>query len=316
MKKKTTMCLLTAALTMFVTIPAFASGWDQDEKGYFFQFDSGDYARSQIAEIDGVKYAFDQNAYMATGWYTADGNWYYFSPDSGAQLTGWQQLDGKWYYLNPSNGGIMQKSWMKQGNNRYYFDENGVMQVGAFTVDGYYYFAEADGHLRRNTIDEENGIKIRYDDDGKEWYKNEESEVNRQNGGDNWLPVLEDKALLNQRQEIQQSNSEYIDEIKDELYDEFKKEVSKSKTATARQRRISNWKEKANRRLSEVSVTQSEIDAYILQVTQAVYGGDDGTWVYSYEDGNRTYTYTYYGSVNRNDDDDYDYDDFDYDDYD
>jgi hypothetical protein len=59
-----------------------------------------------------------------------------------------------------------------------------------------------------------------------------------------------------------------------------------------------------------VSVSQDEINTYIEQVMQAIYGEDNGSWEYSYTVDGRTYTYTYYGSGIRDYDD---YDDYDYD---
>lgn len=303
MMKKEMMVMATAAMTAAMTITAFA-GWDQDEKGYWYLNDSGSYARDQIMNIDGVNYAFDQQAYMVKGWYQQNGNWYYFSTESGGQMTGWQQIDGKWYYLNPDNGGIMQTGWLNHSGKRYHMDESGVMNVGAFVADGFYYFAETDGSLRRNTIDKENGITIRYDEEGREWYKNEESLVNSQNGGESWLPLLEDTALMQQRSEIQESNAEFIEETKDDLYEKYKAEISTAKNSTSRQRKIEKWKDKATRQLSKLAVPQEEIDAYINEVIQACYEEDNSS-ADDYDD------YDY-----EDDWDDYDWDDYDWDDYD
>lgn len=292
MKKKTAVWITAAIMAVSAAIPAFAAGWDHDEYGYWYVFESNSYARSQVVEIDGVKYAFDQSAYMVKGWYNDNGNWYFFDLGTGAQVTGWLELEGKWYYLNPANGGIMQKSWMNQGTSRYYFDDNGVMQTGAFTVGGFYYFAEPDGNLRRNTIEKKNNITIRYDDEGKQWYKNEESTVNQLNGGDSWLPVLEDSMLLAQREEIKASNADYVEEVKYELYENYVKTVLGVSKSTARARRLETWKDKVNRRLSELYVSQEDIDSFIRQVTSGSYGESDDE--YDYDD---------------YDDDYYDYDD-------
>lgn len=300
MSKKKALLIATVALAAMMVFPAYA-GWEQDEKGYWYMFDSGSYARSQIVGIDGVNYAFDQQAYMVKGWYNVGADWYYFSPESGAQVTGWQQVDGTWYYLNPANSGIMQKSWFKQANKLYYFEASGAMKTGAFIVDGYYYFAESDGSLRRNQVETQNGVTIRYDDDGKQWYKNAETTVNSQNGGDGWLPVLEDSALIDQRREVQESNQEYIEEKKDELYENFKEEVSKSTGTKSRQNKIEKWKTKANTQLKKLALSQQEIDDYIREVVSAEYGDDNGSWEYEYTEKNAdgsttTWKYTYRGS--------------------
>lgn len=317
MKRKVIAAAAAAVLSASMALTSYAAGWDRDEKGYWYLFDNGAYARNQIVNIDGVNYAFDQNAYMVEGWYNSNSNWYYFSPGSGAQVLGWLNLNGTWYYLDPSTG-IMKTSWLDIGANRYYLDESGAMKVGAFSVGGYYYFAESDGALRRNTTEEENGITIRYDEDGKQWYKNSDTELYMESGGIGWQPVLDQAALLNQRQEIQNTNNIYIEETKDELYENYKHIVSIANNSTDRQNRVDRWKEKVNKKLSEIGVSQAEIDEFIDLAQRARYGGDRGRFTYTYTeeqaDGTertRTYTYTspdYNPRVDNVDEDD-EYDD-------
>lgn len=54
-------------------------GWQQDEKGWWFKFPSGDYAKSQ--------------------WFSYNNHDFYFNAE-GYMVTGWQQIDGSWYYMN------------------------------------------------------------------------------------------------------------------------------------------------------------------------------------------------------------------------
>lgn len=298
-KKHIVLTAAATALSVMLAVPAYAAGWDRDERGYWYLFDNGAYARDQIIAIDGVNYGFNPEAYMVEGWYYYQSNWYYFAPGSGAQVLGWLQLDNKWYYLNPSNGGIMQTGWLDIGRNRYYLDESGVMKVGAFNVDGYYYYAEDDGSLRRNTTETENGISIRYDENGRQMYRNPESELNGKNGGEVWLPVLEQNALLEQRSEIQSSNAEFISQTKLSLYDDFKDYVSRSKNDNDLQKRIEKWKVKAAKKLAELSVSQAEIDVFLDDAVHARLDGDRGMFNYNYtetnEDGSTTtHTYTYW----------------------
>lgn len=301
MKKRMVLLSVAALMTVSMAFPASAGSWDQDEKGYWYVNDSGSYARDQMMVIDGVNYAFDQQAYMVKGWYQQEGNWYYFSPETGAQVTGWTQIDGKWYYLNPGNSGIMHKSWLNQGGNRYYLDETGAMKTGAFTVGGFYYFAEPNGVLRRNVIDKENGITIRYDDEGKEWYKNEESAINTKNGGDSWLPVLENVALQIQRAEIRESNADFIQDKKDALYEEYQAKVATETRPKSRLTKTTKWEDKVKRQLGELSVSEEDIISYIHSVEYSQYGDTDREYDYEYED-DGYYDDDYY------DDDYYDYD--------
>lgn len=286
MKNKGLVLLTTALLSAAVTIPAYA-GWEQDEKGYSYLFDTGSYARNQMVTIDGVNYAFNQDAYMAEGWYRNEtGSWYYFTPGTGMQAYGWLQLENAWYYLNPDREGAMQTSWLSLGNKRYYFDENGKMQTGAFVVDGFYYLAEQDGNLRRNVLEKEGNITIRYDDEGRQWYKNEESRINSKNGGDSWLPLLEESRLLIQREEVQENNADYIQEVKDDLKDKLKQEVAAANTSKKLGREIEKWKEKVKSKLSELGVSEEEITYYIdsvLNLSEEVEEDEDGNDYYYYE---------------------------------
>ena len=64
-------------------------------------------------------YYFDKNGNMVTGWMkTADGKWYYFNEEGGA------------------NEGVMSIGWTKIGKSWYYFTQNGSMQESGTTPDG------------------------------------------------------------------------------------------------------------------------------------------------------------------------------------
>ncbi|MDO5408377.1 MAG: hypothetical protein Q4F28_13775 [Eubacteriales bacterium] len=273
--KKWNVLFTAAVMATLMAAPAYAGSWGQDETGYWYQNDSGSYARDQIMNIDGVNYGFNGEAYMVTGWYQSNGQWYYFDLNSGAQLTGWQKIDNAWYYMNQADG-KMQTSWLNHGGQRYYLDPaTGAMKTGAFTVDGYFYFAEADGSLRRNKLEKENGISIRYDDEGRQWYKNSETTVNGMNDGESWLPVLAADELAQQREEVQQSNADYIIEVKDELYEEYKDNVITASSYKTRNSRTEKWIAKVNRQLADLYVSQEEIDQYIKDVKYGIYGNDD-----------------------------------------
>ena len=45
---------------------------------------------------------------------------------------GWKQVGDKWYYLDPNDNGAMYTYWLDIGKDRYYLDENGVLQTGLF----------------------------------------------------------------------------------------------------------------------------------------------------------------------------------------
>ncbi|MCI8517893.1 MAG: hypothetical protein HFG75_13675 [Hungatella sp.] len=275
MKKALLTMGITAMLSCAAAITAMA-GWQQEGDKYRYQFDTGSYARSQMVDIEGVRYAFDESAYMVVGWYKENSNWYYFSQENAGGLhTGWRQIDGQWYYLDPGQNGAMRVSWLDIGSSRYYLRPDGSMVTGSFDVDGSVYFAEASGVVRRKTQITENGITIRYDDDGKEWYKNAENEVNHKGGGDLWLPVLPGEALTRQRESIQEDNQYLIQEQKELLYEEYKEKVQKASYKTRENKRI-KWEEKVRKTLGEkYYVSEQEIAEFIAEVKSSRYDSDD-----------------------------------------
>lgn len=293
MKKKAALFIATAALTMLASMSSFAAGWQSDAKGWWYVTDGGDYVRNHIATIDGVDYMFGPDGYMVTGWGQSAGKWYYFNPAAGgAKATGWIQDGGKWYYLDPRSGEMKSASFLKDGGNIYYLDSSGAMVTGTFVVDGYYYFAEPDGRLRRNTREEENGIIIRYDEEGREWYQNATTYADKKAGGTAWQPVTEGRRLENDFADVQRRVDDYVEDVEDELYVDYKERYATAKNAAKRQEKIDFWKKKVNERLSELNVSQDEINEYITLVEEGCWDGDEGYW--EYKDGNSTYTF--YGS--------------------
>lgn len=62
-------------------VASLTPGWHEDDNGRWYQNADGTYYTNGFAEIDGVKYAFDSNGYMQTGWVTKGVNDYYFNDD-------------------------------------------------------------------------------------------------------------------------------------------------------------------------------------------------------------------------------------------
>lgn len=82
MKKQTIkLSVLATALTLATGITAFAAGWEQDGKGWYYVQDNGSriYAKEFTDPADGSKYYMDPDGYMMTEtrvggfWYGADG---------------------------------------------------------------------------------------------------------------------------------------------------------------------------------------------------------------------------------------------------
>ena len=78
---------------------------------------------------------------MVTGWRldTADNNWYYLDPVSGAMALGWRNIDGKWYYFSPVGAGVYAYDPVRQ---RWTYGGGAGRPLGAMyqnevTPDGY-----------------------------------------------------------------------------------------------------------------------------------------------------------------------------------
>jgi len=83
-----------------------------------------------------------------TGLYKQNGSTYYFN--SGAIQTGWKDMkEGRRYFS--VNTGKMLAGVQKIGNDSYYFNSNGILQKGTFTVGGYTYETDKDGKIKKKT---------------------------------------------------------------------------------------------------------------------------------------------------------------------
>lgn len=274
MRNKTKTIFLAAALTFACASTVFA-GWQKDEKGYWYQYDDGSFAKVGIKDIGGTHYAFDEQGYMLTGWQYIGWRWYYFSPDTGAQAFGWLQTGGKWYYMDPNNGGAMHTYWLDIGKDRYYLDEQGVMQVGVFYLSDstigstYGYEANESGVLYRNTMRNRGNITIRYDDAGIMMYRNSTSTAVGDATGDGSWQYFLNEADMNQQQE---DNKKVIqDEAKarkDSLFEEYKKKVAPLKSS--KEKRRTAWEAKVRKKLDKY-LSAEEIEAYIQEVEKGRY---------------------------------------------
>lgn len=118
--------------------------WIQDQKGWWYSYDTGGYPASCWKEINGARYYFNSSGYMITGWHKMDGTWYYMNP-SGAMTTGWQNINGTWYYLNAS--GEMQTGWQSVNGRWYFMNNNGAMQTGWLRLDNQWYYLDSSGAM-------------------------------------------------------------------------------------------------------------------------------------------------------------------------
>ncbi|HCW54015.1 MAG TPA: PspC family transcriptional regulator [Clostridium sp.] len=97
--------------------------------------------------INGNWYHFKkESAQMETGWFRADGNWYY-ADSNGAMQTGWVSCKDGWCYLDTSSGKMKKNEWAYSNGNWYYFNVNGIMVTGKRYIDGTKYIFNSDGTL-------------------------------------------------------------------------------------------------------------------------------------------------------------------------
>ena len=99
--------------------PATAQGWAQNDAGQYLYYKDGK-ALTGTQTIDGVKYFFNNNGTLKTGWVKDGVNWLYYSDN--LMLAGkWLEIDGKWYYFYTN--GFLASSTQIDG---YEVDANGV----------------------------------------------------------------------------------------------------------------------------------------------------------------------------------------------
>lgn len=101
---------------------------------------------NQVKEIDGIKYHFDENGAIKTGWINDDNHWYFY--DGNASLvSGWYKYYGKWYYLDESGQGYMYTGWLDLNGQWYYLNAYGSMLTGWINVKGTWYYMDASGAM-------------------------------------------------------------------------------------------------------------------------------------------------------------------------
>lgn len=113
-------------------------------KGKWEYLKNGMYYTSEFAEIDGVKYYFNDYCYMSTGWEKIKGKWYRFS-GNGSMITGWTKSGGKWSYLE-ENGACT--GWRKIDGKYYYFTKSAIMKTGWKKSNGYWYYLTGNGLVK------------------------------------------------------------------------------------------------------------------------------------------------------------------------
>lgn len=158
-EKYLTAVMLATALSISFGVPAWASGWTQ-ENGTWVYYGVNDtrVTNAWRQGADGAMRYLDSNGQMAVSSWVDDDNsyvdengirisnkwlqvenssktsgydYYYFNQSGKCVKSKWEKIDGKWHYFDEK--GIMQTGWID--DNRYYSDENGVMLTGWQKLD-------------------------------------------------------------------------------------------------------------------------------------------------------------------------------------
>lgn len=98
---------------------AYAPGWNQDAKGWWYCYD------------------YDNYKWYAASWQLINNKWFYFKEDGYIIENNWLLYQNEWYYLK--DGGYMaQNEWLQINGVYYYFWDSGHMAHNCQTPDGYY----------------------------------------------------------------------------------------------------------------------------------------------------------------------------------
>ncbi len=152
----------------------------QYENGNTYYYVDG-VKQTGLQNIGGKAYIFDSEGVMQkSGWYQAEGNWYYLNDYGAGVVKCWRLKDGKyvylgadgkmqtncwikdynkWYYVK-ADGTRYESSWAKIGGSWYWFGGSGkMMSNGWLKLDGKWYYFRSGGQMASGWIK-----------DGGKWY--------------------------------------------------------------------------------------------------------------------------------------------------
>lgn len=109
--KRFSVLFVSTALTVAMSLTAFAGQWKSDKKGYWYQKDDNSYPILSWQEIDGKWYYFNAEGYMATSQWVGN----YFVGSDGAMLVNTTTPDG--YKVGADGAWIQNSSNSTAANN-------------------------------------------------------------------------------------------------------------------------------------------------------------------------------------------------------
>ena len=98
--------------------------------------------------IGGLKYSFDEDGVMRSGWQNIEGSWYYFGEaNDGSAKKDWEYIGGSWYYFEPSY--VMVSDTIKEiRGSKYAFSASDAMLLGTFKFKDDIYATEPTGEIK------------------------------------------------------------------------------------------------------------------------------------------------------------------------
>ncbi|MCI8382553.1 MAG: hypothetical protein HFI07_12330 [Lachnospiraceae bacterium] len=116
------------------------TGWFNDETGRHYLYPADGHLVKGALTIEGKDYLFNTAGSMLTDWQEVNGLRFYYNPADGAMVKGWLGDIANRYYLTPVDGHMV-TGWQNIENANYYFNENGLMQIGMVKIgDATFYF--------------------------------------------------------------------------------------------------------------------------------------------------------------------------------
>lgn len=116
--------------------PITAQGWALNDVGQWLYYKEGK-ALTSTQTIDGMKYLFNTNGTLKTGWVKEVDNWRYYSGNK--ILTGWWDIGSdatkKTYYFE-TNGNMISGKWLQIDDKWYYLGVDGSLAKNT-TIDGH-----------------------------------------------------------------------------------------------------------------------------------------------------------------------------------
>ena len=103
-------------------------------------------------------YIYDENGtMMKSGWYQADGDWFYLNDYGAGVVKCWRYgTDGKYRYLK-ADGRMARNEWVQDYGNWYYVGSDGKKYTGAHTIAGVDYLFDSNGILQEDQAEVPDG---------------------------------------------------------------------------------------------------------------------------------------------------------------